>query len=103
MDQETFRTLAEVIAHECKNDEARLQEFHDIFYGDYANRSTSFVNLDSLRGCKSIDVCAMGRLSKGYVMSYTWEAESDQHRYGSFYAGNAQRYVTVKLELKTVL
>ena len=38
MDMETFKTLAEVLAFECKSDVSKYHAFCDVFYGDYNNK-----------------------------------------------------------------
>ncbi len=95
MDNETFETLAEVIAFECINDPAKYALFSDIFFKRYENKAASFIHLD---GAGAVTVVTRGKAENGYITAYDMNYGADsRNAYGGHYSG-APSY-RIKLEI----
>lgn len=77
MDMETFKTLAEVLAFECKDDPSKYDAFCDVFYGDYKNKGPSIIDLNAQMG--SVTLLGRGQVIPAYITSYTWTDESQSY------------------------
>lgn len=102
MDNETFETLAEVLAFECKDDQAKYDRFCKIFYGDYPNKPPSFIDLGSMsHSQKGIVVYMNGAKRAAYIDSYTVDHESPRGGFRGGYMGYEPEPDTrVRLELR---
>ncbi len=98
MDIETFRTLTEVLAFECKDDPSKRVEFARIFYGNYKNPTRTVIDLDAMMGDATLYIS--GRRTKGYVSDYSMSNDEHHHRgvYGPAYSASSNFTLTVTIK-----
>lgn len=79
MDNETFATLVEVLAFECKNDPSKYEKFAGVFFGEYNNKSISFLHMDTLYANHGIVVMSRGKPTPAYITVYSIDFNSQEH------------------------
>jgi hypothetical protein len=98
VDNETFEALTEALALECSQDHAKFAVFAKIFFGDYKNRSASFLNLDAALGHGSnVSLFCQGKLTEAHVTSCEWTQDRDT-TYG--FSGQGSHYAPMSYRVR---
>ncbi len=98
MDIETFKTLAEIIAFECRGDISKLAEFSKIFYEDYKHDTRTFIDMDA--SCGSVTLHMGGKPVKGYISNYAMENEDNFTSFSGYSYVKRPASFTLRIDIK---
>jgi len=99
VDIETFKTLAEIVAFECR-DSAKRTEFNKIYYGDYQHKTRTFIDLEAMNG--NVTVNLGGKHMVGLIANYSMSHDTNEYDIGGGYSMrfSTRPSFTLKVEIK---